>query len=778
VTQSPKTISGVVERITYHNEETGYTVAKILPDQRNERGQDGTLSTIIGTLTGIAVGEALELTGYWQHHNQHGWQFSVQTYRSVLPATAQGIRKYLGSGLIKGVGPRTADKIVDHFDTNTLDILDSAPDRLKEVPGIGKKKIDLIAGAWREQKAIKDVMVFLQGHGVSTSLAVRLYKQYADASITIAKNEPYRLAREVNGIGFRTADKIALAMGYKHDDPERLKAGALHALSEATDDGHTYLRADDLAKRAADVLEISLERATQAVQDLILEQGAQSEWLQRQSDGTLKFLPAQAPSKRKGVSETRASYTVSLPSPLPSSLPPPPDANQVVYLWPFYNAEQNIAKQLKRLIGSADAQDCLPEFRQVNAQAMFGYLAIKDGLNLSERQQDGVLMALQHRVSVMTGGPGTGKTTSMRALIRALQAKHKRIVLAAPTGRAAKRLSDATGIEAKTLHRWLQLKPGGKPRYDGDNPIPADMVIVDEASMLDTLLTNTLLKAIATGTHVLFVGDADQLPSVGAGNVLADVIASELVPVMRLDRIFRQSETSAIITNAHRINHGELPQTGGAIEDFFMFAEDDAEKASALVVDLVTRRIPARFGILAADIQVLAPMHNGKCGVAYLNEALQSVLNPPHEHKPQKPFGNRVFRVGDKVLQTRNNYDKDVFNGDAGTVISIDLEDQLLRVRLEDGRIADYEFTELDQLSLAYAISIHKSQGSEYPGVVIPLVMGHYMMLERRLIYTAVTRAKKLAVIVGSRKALAMAVKNSGAAKQGRNTGLAVRLRG
>ncbi len=771
VTQSPKTISGVVERITYYNEDTGYTVAKILPDKRSERNPDGALSTIVGTLTGVAVGEALELTGLWQHHDQHGWQFSVQTYRSVLPATAQGIRKYLGSGLIKGVGPRTADKIVDHFDTTTLDILDAAPERLKEVPGIGTKKIALIAAAWREQKAIKDVMVFLQGHGVSTSLAVRLYKQYADASITIAKNEPYRLAREVNGIGFKTADKIALAMGYKHDDPERLKAGALHALSEATDDGHTYLPADELAKRAAEVLEIHVERAAQAVHDLIAEQGAQSEWLQQQPDGSRKFLPTQVPSKRAKVGEARAAYASMV-------LPPPSDAEQVVYLWPFYNAEQNIAKQLKRLISATDAQDRLPEFRAVNAQTMFAYLAAKDGLNLSERQQEGVLMALTQRVSVMTGGPGTGKTTSMRALIRALQAKGKRIVLAAPTGRAAKRLADATGIEAKTLHRWLQLKPGGKPLFDQDEPIPADMVIVDEASMLDTLLTNTLLKAIATGAHVLFVGDADQLPSVGAGNVLADVIASGLVQVTRLDRIFRQSETSAIITNAHHINSGEMPQTGGAINDFFVFAEDDAEKASALVVDLVTRRIPARFGLAPGDIQVLAPMHNGKCGVAYLNESLQAVLNPPRNDKPQKPFGNRVFRLGDKVLQTRNNYDKDVFNGDAGVVVAIDLEDQLVRVRLDDGRVADYEFTELDQLTLAYAISIHKSQGSEYAAIVIPLVMGHYMMLERRLIYTAVTRAKQLAVIVGSRKALAMAVKNSGATRHGRNTGLAVRLRG
>jgi exodeoxyribonuclease V alpha subunit len=769
----PKVIAGVIERITYHNADSGYTVAKLLPDarsDRSERGQDGALITVVGTLTGVAIGEALELTGFWQHHTQHGWQFLAQTYRSVLPATAQGIRKYLGSGLIKGVGPRTADRIVAHFDTATLDVLDSAPERLKEVPGIGAKKIATIVSAWHEQKAIKDVMVFLQGHEISTSLAVRLYKQYGDAAITIAKNEPYRLAREVHGIGFRTADKIALAMGVKRDDPERLKAGALHALSEATDDGHTFLPAEELVKRAAEVLDVHISQAQKAVDDLIAEHGAQREWLRRQPDGTLAFVPVE---KTRGavskLAEPRADYAVSPP--------PPPDADPVVYLWPFYNAEQNIARQLKRLAGAPAQDDCLADFRNVNAEAMFGYLEAKDGLQLSERQQEGVLTALTQPVCVITGGPGTGKTTSMRALIRALQAKNKRIVLAAPTGRAAKRLSEATGIEARTLHRLLQIKPGGKPQFDQDNTLPTDVVIVDETSMLDTLLMNTLLKAIATGAHLLLVGDADQLPSVGAGNVLADIIASGLAPVVRLDRIFRQSETSAIITNAHRINHGEIPLTGGAIADFFHFVEDDAEKASALVVDVVTRRIPARFGLRPGDVQVLSPMHNGKCGVAYLNEALQAALNPPREGRPEKPFGNRIFRVGDKVLQTRNNYDKDVFNGDAGVVQAIDLEEQVLRVTMDDGRAAEYDFTELDQLALAYAISIHKSQGSEYPAVVVPLVMGHYMMLARKLIYTAVTRAKKLVVIVGSRKALAMAVKDAGAARAGRYTGLAARLK-
>ena len=418
------------------------------------------------------------------------------------------------------------------------------PERLKEVPGIGSKKVALIVAAWREQKAIKDVMIFLQGHGVSTSLAVRIYKQYGDASITIAKNEPYKLARDVNGIGFKTADKIALAMGYKPNDPERLKAGALFALSEATDDGHTYLPAPQLAERAAELLGIDLPAVQQAIDVLIAEQGAQAEYLQRNEAGTLVFAPAQKPSNEKKLRESRAAYSAELPITNNQLLP----TEQVIYLWPFYNAEQNIARQIKRL--SAPSNDRLAEFKTVNFEAVFAYLAEKEKLTLSDKQKEGVKLALTQPVSVITGGPGTGKTTSMRALIRALQAKHKRIVLAAPTGRAAKRLSETTGVEAKTLHRLLQIKPGGKPLFDGDSPIPADIVIVDETSMLDTLLMNTLLKAVATGCHVLLVGDADQLPSVGAGNVLADLIRSERVPVVKLDTIFRQAATSAIISNA------------------------------------------------------------------------------------------------------------------------------------------------------------------------------------------------------------------------------------
>jgi exodeoxyribonuclease V alpha subunit len=794
-------LTGVIERITYQNEENGYTIARLLPEARagsddpapaGSQGNDR-LITIIGTLLGVAPGEALELRGLWQYHSEHGWQFKVENFHSVLPATATGIRKYLGSGLIKGIGPKTADKIVAYFDVDTLDILDKSPERLNEVPRLGAHKAKLIIAAWAEQRAIKEVMVFLHDRGINTSLAVRIYREYEDAAISVVKNEPYRLAREVWGIGFKTADKIAQTLGFANDNPDRIRAGALHVLSEASDEGHTYLPRPQLVAQAAELLGVNVASVEDAVNGLADDNGAHVERLLVHEDGTLGLEPLQPPQPEgKRVAEMHAIYTAlpdeaakgqmnQMASGGSPTLAPPP-GEQVVYLWPFFMAEQNVARQLRRLASCSTAQDKLADFKQVNHATMFDYLAGKQNLALSERQKDGVTMALTQAVGVITGGPGTGKTTSMRALIRALQAKKKQVVLAAPTGRAAKRLSETTGLEAKTLHRLLQIKPGGKAFYDQHNPIPADIVIVDETSMIDTLLMNSLLKAIETGTHLLLVGDADQLPSVGAGNVLADIIKSGIVPVVKLDQIFRQAADSAIITNAHRINQGEFPTYGGQIGDFFFFPEEDPERAAALVVDLVTQRIPAKFGYKPADIQVLVPTHRGKCGVSALNEGLQAVLNPERAGKPQKQFGSHIYRMGDKVLQLRNNYDKEVFNGDAGTVTALNLEDQTLAVALEDGRQVQYEFTELDQLSLAYAVSIHKSQGSEYPVCVIPLLMQHYMLLERKLVYTAITRARKLVVVVGSKRALAMAIKNGPGTQitnrrsAGRYTGLAIRL--
>jgi exodeoxyribonuclease V alpha subunit len=789
-----KTLSGTVERVTYQNEENGYTIARLAEEGGKNRQNtpstakgDDKLVTIVGNMIGVVAGEALELSGFWLNNPQYGWQFKVESYRSTLPATAQGIRKYLGSGLIKGIGPKTAERIVAHFDTETMDILDLEPKRLLEVPKLGKHKANLIAKAWLEQKAIKEVMVFLQGQGVSTSLAVRIYKRFGDASISIVKNQPYLLAREVWGIGFKTADKIAQALGFKHDDPERIKAGTLFALNEASDgDGHTYLPRPKLVEKAAELLGVTAEQVDKAIDGLVLDDGIRLEALTTQPKGVASFEPVVKlqvfePDDHTQVRDSTVEYQIT-----PRIEHVAVEGEQAVYLPAFYHSEVGITRHLLRLYRCPIEKDRLKDLKQINFKAMFDYLSTKNSkLELADKQREGVVMALTQPVGVLTGGPGTGKTTSMRALVRVLIIKKKRVMLAAPTGRAAKRLSEATGLEAKTLHRLLGLKPGSKPLHDQDNPIPCDILILDETSMCDVIVMNQVLKALATGTHLLLVGDADQLPSVGAGNVLSDVINSGAIPVVRLDHIFRQGAGSAIITNAHRINEGQVPVVNRDITDFFIFAEEDQEKAADLVVDLVNHKIPKRFGFTTADIQVLAPMHRGRCGVGYLNEKLQETLNPEHPAKAQKQYGGKVFRVGDKVLQMRNNYDKEVFNGDSGLVKVINNEDQTVTVDLEDGRTVEYDFAELDELTLAYAVSIHKSQGSDYPVCVIPMVMGHYMLLERKLLYTAVTRAKKLVVLVGSKRAIAMAVRNGPSrdsdgrpvqARRDRFTGLMSRL--
>ncbi|MEU6848109.1 ATP-dependent RecD-like DNA helicase [Streptomyces sp. NPDC046716] len=732
-------LEGVLERITYANEETGYTVARV----DTGRG-GGDLLTVVGSLLGAQAGESLRMEGRWGSHPQYGKQFTVENYTTVLPATIQGIRRYLGSGLVKGIGPVFADRITRHFGLDTLDIIEQEPKRLIEVPGLGPKRTKKIADAWEEQKAIKEVMVFLQSVGVSTSIAVRIYKKYGDASIGVVKNQPYRLASDVWGIGFLTADRIAQSVGIPHDSPERVKAGLQYALSQSTDQGHCFLPEERLIADAVKLLQVDTGLVIECLAELT-EPDPDS--------GEVGVVREQVPGEH-GEPVT------------------------AVYLVPFHRAELSLSAQLLRLLRTDG--DRLPAFRDVAWDKALAWLADRTGATLAPEQEEAVRLALTQKVAVLTGGPGCGKSFTVRSVVELARAKKAKVVLAAPTGRAAKRLAELTGAEASTVHRLLELKPGGDAAYDKDRPLDADLVVVDEASMLDLLLANKLVKAVAPGAHLLFVGDVDQLPSVGAGEVLRDMLKpGSPVPAVRLTRIFRQAQESGVVTNAHRINSGTPPLTQG-LKDFFLFVEEDTEEAGRLTVDVAARRIPARFGLdPRRDVQVLAPMHRGPAGAGNLNALLQQAVTPARPELPEKRFGGRVFRVGDKVTQIRNNYEKGangVFNGTVGVVTALDTDEQKLTVLTDEDEPVEYEFDELDELAHAYAVTIHRSQGSEYPCVVIPVTMGAWMMLQRNLLYTAVTRAKKLVVLVGSRKALAQAVRTVSAGR--RCTALDFRLAG
>ncbi|WP_059013289.1 SF1B family DNA helicase RecD2 [Streptomyces specialis] len=732
-------LEGVLERITYANEENGYTVARV----DTGRGE-GELLTVVGSLLGAQVGESLRMTGRWGSHPQYGRQFTVENYTTVLPATVQGIRRYLGSGLIKGIGPKTAERIVEHFGTETLDVIEADARRLIAVPGLGPKRTALIAAAWEEQKAIKEVMVFLQGVEVSTSIAVRIYKKYGDASISVVRNQPYRLAAEVWGIGFLTADRVARAVGIPQDSPERVKAGLRYALSQATDQGHCFLPEERLIADAVKLLQVD----TGLVIDCLGELAGEPEGVVRE---------AVPDPEGPGGPEGRVT---------------------AVYLVPFHRAELSLAGQVRRLLASEE--DRLAAFRDVDWEKALAWLARRTGAELAPGQEQAVRLALTEKVAVLTGGPGCGKSFTVRSVVELARAKRAKVLLAAPTGRAAKRLAELTGAEASTVHRLLALKPGGDAAYDRDRPLDADLVVVDEASMLDLLLANKLVKAVAPGAHLLLVGDVDQLPSVGAGEVLRDLLApGGPVPAVRLTQIFRQARESGVVTNAHRINSGLPPVTRG-LSDFFLFVEDDTEEAGRLAVDVAARRIPAKFGLdPRRDVQVLTPMHRGPAGAGTLNGLLQQSITPARPGLPEKRFGGRVFRVGDKVTQIRNNYEKGangVFNGTVGVVTGLDPVEQRLTVRTDEDEEVGYDFAELDELAHAYAVTIHRSQGSEYPCVVIPVTMSAWMMLQRNLLYTAVTRAKRLVVLVGSPRALGQAVRAVSAGR--RCTALDARLAG
>jgi len=721
-------LSGQIERITYTSEENGFTIAKVKVGGRHD------LITVVGNLMAPSPGEILEMRGEWTTHPKFGKQFKVVHSKTKVPATVYGIKKYLGSGLIRGLGPVMAGRIVDKFGKKTLDIIEDNIEQLADIEGIGTKRIAMIARAWEDQKEIRDVMLFLQSHGVGSGFATKIFKAYGNRAIAVVKNNPYRLATEIFGVGFLSADRIAQNLGFAKDDQLRVQAGILYVLHQLADDGHVYFPYEPLIDRCREVLEVERDAVVDALGSLTLDQKVIIE----------------------DLNATLEAYQQN---------------NKAVYLTRYHLCETGIAKRLKRISQTPQS------IRTIDAAKAVQWVQLQLSITLADKQLKAIQCAFDNKVLVITGGPGTGKTTIINAIIKILSKINVRIMLAAPTGRAAKRMSEASGYEARTIHRMLEysLQKAGFQRNE-DKPLECDVLIIDEASMIDTILMHHLLKAVPAFAMLILVGDVNQLPSVGAGNVLNDIIASGSVPVVTLNQIFRQAQASRIITNAHKINSGRLPviehtDSFDPENDFYFIEQEDPERVLEIILELAQKRIPQRFGCNAIDdIQVLTPMHKGVVGASNLNRQLQTVLNPGEGGIVR---GDRTYRVNDKVMQIRNNYDKDVFNGDIGRIAQIRYEDQEVIVSFED-RAVTYDFSELDEIVLAYAISVHKSQGSEYPVVVFPVLTQHYILLQRNLIYTAVTRGKNLVVMVGSRKALSIGVNNN--KTQQRYTRLGYRL--
>ncbi len=704
-------IRAVIEHITFQNSENGYSIMKAKVKDHTD------LVTLVGTMLDVPVGSVLLCEGDWKIDRKYGQQFVVQSFEEVMPATVYGIEKYLGSGLVKGIGPKFAQLIVRQFGTDTIEVIDTDIERLYEVPGIGKKRVEKIRESWEKQKDIKNVMLFLQGYGVSTAYAAKIYRCYGKESIDKVNENPYRLADDIWGIGFKTADSIASKMGYEKNDPRRCKSGLAYTLSQLSEEGHVYAEQEQLLNAATELLTADSNAISLAIKEMV-----ESEQLIM--DGNAMYLP------------------------------------------PFYYAEIGTAGKLKKLMNSVATQTTM---FQPNIEA----IAMKRGIEYDDVQIDAINQAVISKVMVLTGGPGTGKTTTTQGIIAALKEIGLRILLAAPTGRAAKRMSEATGMEAKTIHRLLEYNPADGYKRNDENPIDGDVLIVDECSMIDIILMNNLVKALSENMRLILVGDIDQLPSVGAGNVLRDIIESERVPVVRLTRIFRQAQSSRIVMSAHAINEGKFPDiSNGMTTDFFFIKNEDADSVSSDIVNLVKNRLPKSYNMPLNKIQVLAPMQRGVVGSINLNLVLQEALNPTKEGLSR---GGYNYRKGDRVMQIRNNYDKEVFNGDLGYIESVNMEDRTLMVNFEE-KMVEYEVSELDELSLAYATTIHKAQGSEYPIVVMPVLMKHYVMLQRNLIYTGITRAKKICVLIGSTRALAYAIHNLTVSN--RNTRLKERLRG
>ncbi|MDE0426064.1 MAG: AAA family ATPase [Candidatus Poribacteria bacterium] len=801
-----ETLQGILERIVYENPDTGYTVGRLSARDHVE------LITVVGNLASVNPGESLLLQGEWVDNAKYGRQFQIEKYETILPANVVGLRKYLGSGLIKGIGPKMATRIVQKFGMDTMDIIEHAPEKLARIPGIGRHRVKIIKEAWEAQREIKNVMLFLQSHDVSTTHAAKIYKTYENDAIAVVTENPYRLADDIYGIGFVTADTIAQKLGIDKDAPHRVQAGIKYVLSQKADEGHVFQHHNELVEACQTMLEQEAEAIEDGIHVLT----------QKEEVMVPDFTDPMHANEQVNVGEPQEGYEISnqessgqqdsgqqedfradtaVLQPTPDSRQPMvSDSHSAIYLAPFYYAELGVANQFLRLL-SNEGQDL--SYRDTKAlsfttDAVLTELEQEMGLRFAPQQREAIRTAMTARAMILTGGPGTGKTTTTVGMIRLFESQGRHITLTAPTGRAAKRLSETTGGEAKTIHRLLEFSPQNNGfKRNRQNPLDTDVVIVDETSMVDLVLMNRLMQAIRPSTTLILIGDVDQLPSVGAGNVLKSLIDSQKIPVIKLTEIFRQAQESMIVMNAHRINKGDFPElTGEADRNFFFIEEEDPDEIVELICSLISDRLPQHYDYHPIDdIQLLCPMRRGALGTESLNKRLQEVLNleytaPATIHPLEKArFGPRAskqvsqfsgrsrtaggFRIGDKVMQVRNNYDYDVFNGDIGRVVAIEHIDKKVRIQFPDKQVA-YDTADLGELVLAYATTIHKAQGSEYPAVVIPLHTQHYLMLQRNLLYTGITRAKERVVIVGTKQALAICIRNNQVME--RNTYLAERL--
>lgn len=728
------TFTGAIERITFYSDESGYGVYKVRPDQKLPQyaSREG-LITVVGVLPELAVGEDVQFSGTWTEDPRYGMQMRAETARPIVPTGRDGIIRFLSSGIVKGIGERRAELIVDHFGDETLTILNKNPERLTEVPQIKKSLAEQLARAWADNVEVRQTMIFLQGYGVSGKMANRIYDSLGQGTIDIVQNDPYTLADEVHGIGFKRADQIARNMGLPIDAPQRLRAGLSYTLNQLTHEGHTYAPRHVLLESARQQLDYEGDLAT--LEDIL--------------EGEL-------------IARNLIDEKLAIDG----------EIVDAIYLRHYHRAE-SLARDLLRTMANMPSQ-ITEASQEIHWESYLEKLTKHNNVQLTAQQQGAVRAAFTSKISVLTGGPGTGKTTTLQMVIAALEDHQFSYALVSPTGRASKRLAEATNREASTIHRRFGFVPSEGFMYDQGEPLDVDMLIVDESSMIDIMLFASMLEGLRAECHLMLVGDVDQLPSVGAGNVLRDVINSKIGAVTRLDVVFRQEQDSHIITNAHRVNQGQMPIMDNQSKDFFVFVEDDPQASAELLVDVVMNRIPAKFGYDPMnDVQVISPMYRGATGIDNLNKMLQQALNPNAGRKAEKKIGPTVFRVGDKLMQTRNNYEKEVFNGDIGRLTSLNETDKVLEIAVGDQWV-EYDFVETEELMHAYCISIHRSQGSEYPVVVLPLLTQHYMMLQRNLIYTAITRAKNLVIIVGSREAMRLAVRNNKVEK--RYSGLLARL--